>query len=321
MGPVRTTDPEVGTETGTETQTETETVTETEAGTVAETGTVADSRAEPGGQTPASRSRGPSLGGLKVLITRERDQAASTARRVEELGGVAIVFPAIEVVPPEDVGSLDAALLAMDSFDWVVCSSGNAVRVVTARLHALGSVAASRPRWAAVGPVTAAAVRQVFGAAEVLVPAREDADGLLQAMIEAGAAGSKVLVLRAEGGRDVVSRGLQEAGAQVREVIAYRTVQRSVPDREVRALLEGPRPDAALFLSPSAFRAFLSILGEPKTREFLQRAALCAIGSTTARAMRDAGFPPDLVPERPSLDEVLRRLSENRQLPLTTDHR
>ena len=49
-----------------------------------------------------------------------------------------IELPAIEVVPPEDPGPLDAALRGLEAYGWIAFTSANAVRAVANRLPALG---------------------------------------------------------------------------------------------------------------------------------------------------------------------------------------
>lgn len=251
---------------------------------------------------------GARLGGRVVLVTREADKAAETARAIEERGGVPVIFPTIETVPPEDPGPLHDAIRSLDFWDWVAFPSRTAVAAVVQACADLGGSLArgGRPRFAAVGEGTVRALAD-HGIRDVLVPDpdRQDAEGLAETLIRAGASGARVLIPRAEQGRDVLASALREAGACVTEVVAYRTLPREVRGDEVEALLRGPRPDVALFFSPSAFRAFLGALGGDRARAFLSGAVLCAIGRTTARAMSEAGLSPDAVPGRPSVEAAL----------------
>ncbi len=244
-----------------------------------------------------------SLFGKRILVTREAEKARETARLIAARGAVPVVFPTIEIVAPEDVGPLEEAFGRLSGFDWVVVSSRTGVAVLADTARRLGAGLAG-PRFAAVGQATAAELRQA-GTGDVLVPRRQDADGLLAAMLEAGAGASHVLVLRAEKGRETLVDGLAAAGARVEAVVAYRTVTRDCDGLEIRSLLQGPPIDAALFLSPSAFDGFLAIAGVDPARRFLAPARLVAIGSTTAAAMRRAGFEPAHVPDEPSVARAL----------------
>jgi uroporphyrinogen-III synthase len=243
------------------------------------------------------------LHGKRILVTRESDKAAQTAREVAARGAVPVVFPTIEFAPPADAGRLDEAIQRLASYDWVVVASQTGATVIADVAQRLGATLAG-PRWAAVGEATARVLREA-GVAKVLVPSRRDAEGLLAAVLVAGAGAGRVFVPRAEGGREVVAAGLRAAGATVDDVVAYRTVTHRCDDGAIEALLSGPRLDAALFMSPSAFDGLVEILGTARVEALLEGVATIAIGPTTAAAMRAQGFEPALVPSEPSVKAAL----------------
>jgi uroporphyrinogen-III synthase len=236
-----------------------------------------------------------SLTGLRIVVTREPGKALATARALRDRGAVPVLFPVLGTAPPADSGPLDAAVSRLAAFDWVVVASANAVDAVLAACRRLG-VPLAGPRWAAVGRATAAALRDA-GVAEVLVPDRRDGDGLLAALLAAGAGTARVLIPRAERGRDVVIDGLLAAGARVEAVVAYRTVARVPPPAERDALLADP-PAAVLFFSPSAVDAFRAALGDAAPA-FLSAVPSVAIGPTTAAALAAAGVVAAVVPAAP----------------------
>lgn len=247
-----------------------------------------------------------SLHGHRILVTRDAQKARTTAAAIERRGGVPVVFPTIAFASPEDPEPLRRALGSLGTFSRVVVSSPTGAGFLVREAGSGGLEAAARfgTRFAAVGRTTAAVLRQA-GVGEVLVPVREDAEGLLGVLLADGASGGRTLVLRAEQGRDVVVEGLRSAGAEVDSVVAYRTVTATVAPSEVEALRSSPPPDAALFLSPSAFDGLFVILGEDGAREVLRGTLVVAIGPTTARAMESRGVWPGLVSPRPDLESVL----------------
>jgi len=69
----------------------------------------------------------------------------------------------VEFGEPEDFGPLDAAIAQLQQLDWMIFTSGQAVRAFVARSKDLGASlnpAETKLRIAAVGPVCAEAVRQ-----------------------------------------------------------------------------------------------------------------------------------------------------------------
>ncbi|MDX1650579.1 MAG: uroporphyrinogen-III synthase, partial [Myxococcota bacterium] len=121
-------------------------------------------------------------------------------------------------------------------------------------------------------------------------------------------AGRCVLLPRAEGGREVLARGLREAGARVVEAAVYRTDPVPGAGAAVDAALRAGRLDALLFASPSAVRAVASELSEAG-RAAAARALVGAIGPTTAAALREAGLAPDAVPGRHTAEDLVAALA------------
>ena len=102
------------------------------------------------------------------------------------------------------------------------------------------------------------------------MPAEHRAEGVVRAIAEMrDVRGLNVLLPKADIGRDVIGDELRQQGADVTEVVAYRTVVVE-PEREgepdiYRMLLER-RIDVVTFTSGSAVRNFVRVLGaEPAT--------------------------------------------------------
>jgi uroporphyrinogen-III synthase len=83
---------------------------------------------------------------------------------------------------------------------------------------------------------------------------------------------------------------LQEAGAEVTSVIAYRTAAPETLDPKILARILGGEVDVIAFASPSAFHNLSAAMGSNSELAGLSsRVRFAAIGPTTARAMREAG--------------------------------
>jgi len=167
---------------------------------------------------PPTGSPARPLGGAGILITRPARQAAGLARRIDVLGGTAIVFPAIVILPPADAQPLARAHAALSGYDFAVFVSANAVEYG----------APDPRRWPAPlvtfapGPGTAEALADV-GIANVRVPATTfDSDGLLALPELADPMGKRVLIFRGDGGREQLGEALRARGAHVDHVPCYR---------------------------------------------------------------------------------------------------
>ena len=158
------------------------------------------------------------LAGIGVLVTRPVRQAAHFAERLAVLGATPIAFPAIAILPPDDAAPLRAAFAALAGYDAAVFVSANAVE------HGLpprGTWPQRLPAYAP-GPGTAEALAAA-GIADVRVPTTTyDSEGLLALPQLQAMAGRRVLVLRGDGGREVLAETLRTRGATVDCVACYR---------------------------------------------------------------------------------------------------
>ncbi len=187
-------------------------------------------------------------------------------------------MPVTRWAPAADPEAL-ARALATGPFDAIVVLSArgaNALARVLARTTA--------PIWA-VGPATL----QALAGAELAAhhpPHVRDGAGLAHALVSSGITG-RVLVPRADEGRTDVIEILRAANLEVVDVAAYRTVAVEADDPALgpgRAALA----DGAVcgVFAPSQVTALVALLGP------LERLAtrFCAIGETTAAALRAAGI-------------------------------
>lgn len=231
-----------------------------------------------------------SLEGRRLVVTRQKNQAGSLVERLLALGASVVEVPSIEIVPPRDTGALDAALDALDGYDWVVLTSSNAVNAVLSRLTVLGlypRLSGDRRRVASVGPATTAALRASFPEDRVALEPKSDfrAAGLVGAFAAGQKlAGRRVLVPASTEAREELAAGLRGLGAVVDVVAAYSTVEPPGLGEAVKRCLDQGF-DLALFASPSAVEAFTRSAGE---RAHGRPAAV--IGPTTEAAARAAGL-------------------------------
>ncbi len=239
------------------------------------------------------------LAGKRIAITRPPDQAAALAERLEALGAQTVPLATIAIAPIENPSLLDAAIVNLASYDWLVFTSVNGVRAFAERLAATGRDWAARglARVAAIGPATARALEE-RGVQVDLTPEEYVAEGILEGL--GNVAGQRLLLARADIARRALADGLRLRGAEVDEIAAYRTViQPAGPEMIQRALLDGARVDAITFTSSSTARGLIEGLEamDLDPRASLQGVALAAIGPITAAALREAGLEPALVAE------------------------
>ena len=170
-----------------------------------------------------------------AVVTRELDATSAYATILAPLGLDVIAMPVTRTEPPRDANALVRALEATYAA-IVVASARAAAALATAR----GSQ--TLPEVWAVGPATLRALRDA-GIAARMSDAASDGAALAHAMLAArDFAGQRVLVPRAEEGREDAIAILRAAGVEVVDVAAYRTVPAPPDDAAVatgRAVLLG----------------------------------------------------------------------------------
>lgn len=232
------------------------------------------------------------LEGKRVVVTRAPEQAQEFVKRLEEMGAEVLLCPVVTFSDPDDFGPLDGALRGLENFDWILFTSANAVRFLCKRCRALGvdcrGLQTPRPMVASVGPATAHVAREE-GLRVDHVPSRHSGKALAEELWGA-VTGRKVLLPRSARAGGELPTALRSAGAEVVEVIAYRTAGPSPSGSDVLECIRTGKVDVVTFASPSAFHNFAEAVGADVLRELAAHATLAAIGPTTAGAIREAGL-------------------------------
>ncbi|MFC5864886.1 uroporphyrinogen-III synthase [Acidicapsa dinghuensis] len=236
----------------------------------------------------ASGSEGLPLSGKRVLVTRAAHQAGKLSEGLRALGAEPVEVPVLEMLPPESYEPLDDALRQLDSFDWLILTSGNAVDAVAARCSHL-QVKMDGPRVAAVGRATAEAARKA-GFRVAVVPESYHSEGLVAALGDA-AKGTRVLLARAAVARDVIPEALAAGGANITVVDAYRTV---IPESAAERLREAMlgRIDVAAFTSSSSVKHLAALTREAGIAFPLAGVKAVSIGPVTSGTLRELGWQP-----------------------------
>lgn len=285
----------------------------------------------------------PPLLGKQILVTRTREQARALSDRLRALGAIPVEFPTIRIDTPLDWTPLDEALqrlCALDEtgdpdpyYNWLIFTSANGVRSCFDRLSALGYAAQVRQTLAKVhvaviGPATAAALAQ-YGVTADLVPSKYIAEQVVSTLVEDGRQrgeslmGKRVLLARAAEARKVLVTGLQQAGAVVEEVAAYRTVTAAGDDEQGRAvlrLLQAQQLDMLTFTSSSSVRHFMHWLADcvlesgSVPTDLVARnphLKIACIGPITSQTAHELGLEVDIQARDFTIDGLVREIVEH----------
>jgi uroporphyrinogen III methyltransferase / synthase len=227
------------------------------------------------------------LFGRRIVVTRARGQAETLAARLRELGADAVELPTIEILPPEDYGSLDRAIAGLAGYDWLIFTSANGVRFFMDRLdRSAVDLRALRAKICAIGPATGSAIEALHLKVD-LMGKEYVAEGLLEAFAGHDLAGRRVLLPRAAVARDLAPTELARRGARVDVVEAYRTGIPEEASARAREVFGAARkPGCVTFTSSSTVQNFVKIAGVPA----LRGVKVVSIGPITTRTARALGI-------------------------------
>ncbi|HTS76562.1 MAG TPA: uroporphyrinogen-III C-methyltransferase [Bryobacteraceae bacterium] len=229
------------------------------------------------------------LFGKRIVVTRDRRQAAELAEPLEALGAEAILLPVIEIREAADRAPLDAAIARLDSYDWLIFTSANGVRFFIDRLDRSASdLRALRAKICAIGPATRAAIEALHLKVDKM-PEEYVAESLVEAFAGEDLSGCRVLLPRAAVARDLVPAELRRRGAVVDVVEAYRTVLPENAAERAREVL-AKKPQWITFTSSSTVTNFLQAAG----KEALAGVKIASIGPITSATLAEHGLAADV---------------------------
>lgn len=232
----------------------------------------------------------PALAGKRILLTRPAGQNESLAAALQAHGAATCCLPLIEIVPPDDADAAALQALAPHLADFALAffvspnAVAHALRLLPRACWPAGA------RVATVGPGSAKALHDA-GFSEVIVPQTgfdSEAVLALPAFAAARVAGRRVLILRGNGGRELLAETLSARGAQVTLRTCYR---RRAPALQAGPLLKAASEgglQAIVFSSSEAVSNLAQCLGA-NMRGLLQAAPVFVPHARIAQRVRELG--------------------------------
>jgi uroporphyrinogen III methyltransferase/synthase len=227
------------------------------------------------------------LFGRRVLVPGSPAASRKLREQLTRLGAEVVLQPAIRVRAAADPAPLDAALDHVEGYDWLVFSSANGVDAFLDRMRARGEDARRLHgvRLAAIGTGTADRLAHHHLVAD-LVPQAWVAESLAAALLNGGGA-HRLLLVRADRGREGLGSALEAGGALVDQVVAYESSDVTEADPEVAAALAAGEIDWITITSGGTARSLARLYGDAATS-----ARLASIGPIASQALRELNWAP-----------------------------
>ncbi|GAB6137080.1 uroporphyrinogen-III C-methyltransferase [Halanaerobaculum tunisiense] len=241
------------------------------------------------------------LFGQQIVVTRPAKQAQGFCHQLAREGAEVVKAPAIKIVPPEDYAPLDEKLQQLNKYDWAIFTSVNGVKYVLERLFDLGKDvrALAGIKLGAIGSKTAAELES-YGLKVDYIPEDYVSESILDGFADQDLTGQRFLLPRANIARPALQDGLEELGAQVDNITAYRTIQ-GAGNEELIQKLKKETVDLVTFTSSSTVRNFVALL-EGDYQQLLAGVKLACIGPITASTAREFGLEVDIIADKYTIE-------------------
>lgn len=202
-------------------------------------------------------------------------------------------WPAFEIAAAAEPSVVAARLARLSPAELVLVVSPAAVAALAAYL----------PQWpagvrlAAVGTGTAQALVATFGTAiDLLQPAEDASESGSEALWDVlcqGALPERVLIARAEHGREWLGERLEAAGVAVERLAVYRRLPGGLSGEqraELAQALNGPAPEILVTSSEGVEVLLGELSTQPGALEWARRGRVLAIHSRIVERLEAAGF-------------------------------
>ena len=245
---------------------------------------------------------------MSILVTRPLPQGEALVSRLRAMGRVAWSFPLIEFTPGRELPALGDALARLGPDDLLFALSQHAVEFAHARLQQQGLLWPNSPRYFAIGRTTALALHTVSGQHIHYPLDREISEVLLQLPELQTIAGKRALILRGNGGRELLGETLRERGADVTFVECYQRCAKHYDGAEEAMRWHARGINTLVVTSGEMLQQLWSLIPLWYRENWLLRCRLLVVSERLANQARELGWQDIRIADNADNDALLRAL-------------
>ncbi|MBV0933978.1 uroporphyrinogen-III synthase [Marinobacterium sp. A346] len=201
--------------------------------------------------------------GQRVLVTRPAHQSAYQIQCLQRLGAEAVALPLLEILPTTAADTADfqqckTCILDLDLYRDVIFVSPNAARIGADWIDEYWPQLPLGVRWVGIGQQTRDTLERL-GFTAWHAEGGFDSETLLAHPSMQRLDGERVLILRAEGGRELLADTLRQRGARVDCAHIYRRACPAHPNGIIQSTIYAQPLSAILITSGQALRNLLQL--------------------------------------------------------------
>ena len=245
---------------------------------------------------------------MSILVTRPSPAGEELVSRLRTLGQVAWSFPLIEFSPGRELATLASRLSALTENDLVFALSQHAVTFADAELQQQEKSWPSLPRYFAIGRTTALALHTVSGFNIHYPLDREISEVLLQLPELQNIAGKRALILRGNGGRELIGETLTARGADVDFCECYQRSAKYYDGAEEAMRWQSREVTMVVVTSGEMLQQLWSLIPQWYREHWLLHCRLLVVSERLAKLARELGWQDIKVADNADNDALLRAL-------------
>jgi len=251
------------------------------------------------------------LSGKTIVITRTVEQSKESSEVFRQLGANIIIFPTLDIVPPDSWVEFDTAVTSKLKIDFIIFTSAHAVKMFVKRSEELGIVFDfNRIKIVAVGNKTSAVCEKNKIPVHI-IPKKFSGAGVIDELSNYDLKGKIIFIPRSAIGREELPVGLERLGAILKTAPVYNV---SLPSEEKiknnLEILKNNKPDLFIFTSPSTFENFLQIISVSDPVKYFNNYDVAAIGPTTKTAIENKSVHVNIIPDEYTIDGLAKAIIE-----------
>ncbi|WP_192456455.1 uroporphyrinogen-III synthase [Musicola keenii] len=245
---------------------------------------------------------------MTILVTRPSPAGEQLVARLRLAGFHAYHSPLIEFSPGRELASLPTRLAALQAGDLVFALSQHVVEFAEPLMSRGGYVWPSSLTYYAVGRTTGLALHTVSGLPVNYPPVRATSETLLQLPELQNVAGRHALLLRGNGGRELLGDTLQERGAIVSYCECYQRTLVHYDGAEQCQRWQTLGVNTLVITSGEMLQALHDLVPDVYQANWLLTCRVIVVSERLAEAARKLGWNDVNVADNADNDALMRAL-------------